>query len=486
MGVHMVSFEFTGGVVAPKNVLASRYASPDMVRVFSDEARIYYERCLWIAIMEGQVRHGLDIPAVNIDDYRKVMDQIDTASINEREKKSRHDVNARIEEFNTLAGHQDIQKGMTSRDLTENVEQLQIRLGMEIIQSRIRATLSKFATRAAEYSSLVMAGRSHNVPAQMITMGKRFSNAGEELLRAYEAIEQLMSRYSLRGIKGPVGTQQDMLDLLGTQEDVEEFELGIANELGFESILGSVGQVYPRSMDFEIITALQRATTGPVNFAKTLRLMSGNELVTEGFVKGQVGSNAMPHKMNAPTSERISGLYAVIAGNTTTASLIAADQWNEGDVSCSVARRVILPDTFYATDGLFQSAMKVLDGMGVYPKLVDIELHRYMPFLATTKALMIAVKAGMGRERAHEIIKEHAVAVALAMREKGQKENDLFDRLDADRDLPVTKLELVEATSKPIEMTGLAETQVARFVVQVEEILAGHTEDVSYKPTLLV
>lgn len=482
----MASFEFTGEVVAPKNVLAARYASPDMVRVFSDEARVYYERCLWVAIMEGQVRHGLDIPAEHIEDYKSVMGRIDLASIAEREKKSRHDVNSRIEEFNALAGHQDIQKGMTSRDLTENVEQLQIRLGMDVVKARMLATLARFATRAAEYSTLVMTGRSHNVPAQMITTGKRFANAGEELLNAYEAVEQLMGRYSLRGIKGPMGTQQDMLDLLGDPEDVEMLEMEIANELGFETILNSVGQVYPRSMDFEIITALQRAVTGPANFAKTLRLMAGQDLATEGFVKGQVGSNAMPHKMNAPTSERISGLYAVIAGNTTTASMIAADQWNEGDVSCSVARRVIIPDTFYAVDGLFQSALKVLDGMGVYPEVVDEELHRYMPFLATTKALMLAVKAGMGREKAHEIIKEHAVAVALAMREEGQKENDLFDRLDADKELPVTKAELVEATSKPIEMTGLAQEQIARFVSRVEELLAENPEAASYKPTLVV
>ncbi len=483
----MSEFEYPGEVRPPVNVLAARYASPDMVRTFSDDAKVYFERGLWIAVMEEQAALGLDIPADAIEAYRQVQPNIDHDSMRRREEVSRHDVNSRIEEFNALAGHQFIQLGMTSRDLTENVEQLQIRLGLDIIHDRIVATLGRFASRVAEYSTIAMAGRSHNVAAQTITLAKRFSNSGEELLLAYDKLNALRGSYPIRGIKGPVGTQQDMLDLFGGDANkVSKFEKRVSKRLGFTSILGSVGQVYPRSLDLDVITALQQAAAGPSSFAKTFRLMAGNELVTEGFKKGQVGSNAMPHKMNAPTSERISSLYALLAGYATTAGHLAGDQWNEGDVSCSAARRVIIPDSFFVADGVFQSTMKVLDNMGAYPQVIANELERYLPFLTTTKALMAAVKAGVGRETAHEIIKEHAVAVALQMREQGTSDNDLFDRLANDPRLPISKQQLIDAIGNPLDLTGLAQSQTAHFVGEVQQIIDKYPNAARYKPTTLV
>ena len=176
---------------------------------------------------------------------------------------------------------------------------------------------------------------------------------------------------------------------------------------------------------------------GPASLATTIRLMAGAELATEGFQPGQVGSSAMPHKMNARSCERVCGLAVVLRGYASMAGELAGAQWNEGDVFCSVVRRVALPDAFYAIDGLFETFLTVLDDFGAYPAVIDRELERYLPFLATTKVLIAAVRAGVGRETAHEVIKEHAVAVALAMREKGQLENDLLDRLAADERLPL-------------------------------------------------
>lgn len=483
----MSVFEYQGSVKTPTNVLAGRYASPEMVAVFSDEAKVFMERGLWIEMMRVQARLGLDIPAQAIEDYIRVQSEIDFDSMRRREEVSNHDVNARIEEFNELAGHQYIQWGMTSRDLTENIEQFQILKGLEIITNRIVATLGRFAFRAIEYSEQAMAGRSHNVAAQTITLGKRFANFGEELIGGYDRVQSLRDGYALRGIKGPVGTQQDMLDLLGGDaEKVTDLEAHIARELGFHSVLGSVGQVYPRSMDFDVISALKQSVAGPGNFANTLRLMAGHELGTEGFKEGQVGSNAMPHKMNATKSERISGLGTVLTGHVAMAAENAAKQWNEGDVSCSVPRRVMIPDAFYAADGIFQTTMTVLDRFGAYPAVIDKELQRYLPFLTTTKVLMAAVKAGVGREDAHRIIKGHAVAVALEMREKGTSDNDLFDRLANDPGLPVTKEELVNAVGNPLELTGLARAQVAQFEDRVATITAKHPEAVGYVPSTVL
>ncbi|MGC1176578.1 MAG: adenylosuccinate lyase [Candidatus Saccharimonadales bacterium] len=483
----MAQFEYQGEITPPENVLASRYASPEMVANFSSEAKVFMERGLWIEIMRQQAELGLNIPEDAIVDYEAVQSDIDMASMREREKTSGHDVNARIEEFNALAGHQKIQFGMTSRDLTENVEQLQIVEGLRIIADRVAATLSRFSMRALEYSELPMSGRSHNVAAQTITLGKRFANFGEELLNGYNRIAALNDNYGLRGIKGPVGTQQDMLDLFEDDaEKVMELERRVADALGFADTLNSVGQVYPRSMDFDVVTALKQATCGPVNFATTLRLMAGHELATEGFKPGQVGSNAMPHKMNAAKSERIASLSAVLAGHVTMASEISSQQWNEGDVSCSAARRVFIPDSFFTTDGIFQTTMTVVDKFGAYPAVIDRELQRYLPFLITTKALMAAVKAGVGRETAHEAIKENAVAVALNMREKGASDNDLLDRLAADSRLPIDKDTLGNAMSKPLELTGLAGPQVAKFVDEVEGIVRHHTDAIDYKPATVL
>jgi adenylosuccinate lyase len=415
--------------------------------------------------------------------YEGVVDQVDLASIADREKITRHDVKARIEEFNALAGFQHIHKGMTSRDLTENVEQLQIVSALEIIRDRTVATLAQLAQLATGYADLAMAARTHNVPAQVTTLGKRFATAANELLLAYQRIVGLLDRYPLRGIKGPVGTSQDMLDLLGGDTGkLAELEQRIADHLGFVQVLVSTGQVYPRSMDFEVISALVQVAAGPSSLATSIRLMAGHELVTEGFQPGQVGSSAMPHKMNTRSCERVNGLAVIIRGYLSMIGELAGDQWNEGDVSCSVVRRVALPDAFFALDGLFQTFLHVLDDFGAFPAVINAELQRYLPFLATTKVLIAAVRHGAGRETAHAAIKEHAIAVALQMRETGRSDNNLLDRLAADPRLGVTRAELDAALADPIELAGTAAQQVSTLVAQIEQIAAAHPRAAAYRP----
>ena len=187
------------------DVLAARYASQPMVELWSPEHKVRLERELWVAVMQAQRDLGVDIPAEAIDDYRAVIDSVDLASIDARERVTRHDVKARIEEFSALAGHEHAHKGMTSRDLTENVEQLQVRRALELVRDRMVTALARLAERAAEHATLVMAGRSHNVAAQATTLGKRFANAGEELLQAYRRVDDLLARYPLRGHQGPGG-----------------------------------------------------------------------------------------------------------------------------------------------------------------------------------------------------------------------------------------------------------------------------------------
>lgn len=473
----------SGVVFDLPNVLASRYASEAMVQIWSPLNKVILERQFWIAVLTAQRDLGIDVPEGVIEDYQRVIDQVDLDSIQTRERVTRHDVKARIEEFNALACQQHIHKGMTSRDLTENVEQLQIRLALSLVRDHVVAALALLAQRASEFAELAVAGRSHNVPAQVTTLGKRFANAAEELLVAYERTENLLARYPLRGIKGPVGTQQDMLDLFqGDASKLDALDRRVAEHLGFDACLDSVGQVYPRSLDFDVVSTLTQLSSAPANFARSLRLMAGAELATEGFQPGQVGSSAMPHKMNARSAERINGFSVILRGYLTMVGGLVGDQWNEGDVSCSVVRRVAIPDAFLAIDGQLETLLTVLADFGAYPAVIDAELRRYLPFLATTKILVAAIKAGVGRETAHEVIKEHAVAAALAIREGGSDDDGLIGRLAGDERIPLDAATLTAAVGDPAGFIGNAPAQVARVVAKIEAITNQHPEAAAYRP----
>ena len=469
------------------DVLAARYASAAMATIWSPEHKIVVERQLWLAVLRAQAELGVTVPHGAIDAYQRVVDQgvdaVDLDSIARRERVTRHDVKARIDEFAALAGHEQIHKGMTSRDLTENVEQLQMRQSLAVVRHKTLAVLARLGRRAAEYEAQVMAGRSHNVAAQATTLGKRFATVADELLVALARLDDLIERYPLRGIKGPVGTAQDMLDLLGGDADkLARLEQSVAGHLGFDRVLDSVGQVYPRSLDFDVLSALVQLAAAPSSLATTIRLMAGNELVTEGFRPGQVGSSAMPHKMNSRSAERVNGFMVVLRGYASMVGELAGDQWNEGDVSCSVVRRVALPDAFFTIDGLLETMLTVLDDFGAFPAVIERELDRYLPFLATTKVLMSAVRAGGGREQAHEAIKENAVAVALEMREKGTDRNDLFERLATDSRLGLSVAELDGLLAEPLTFTGAARAQVAAVVRRIDAVLASDPSAIEYEP----
>ena len=466
------------GENAPVSVLADRYASKEMSQVFAPEQKIIAERKLWLAVARAQSKLGHPISDAVIADYEKVLTKVDLASIDAREKITRHDVKARIEEFNALAGHEAIHAGMTSRDLTENIEALQVRDGLAIVHDKTVALLAALGAKAAQYSDQPIAGRSHNVPAQITTLGKRFASAAEELLYAYERLASLQSRYPMRGIKGPVGTAQDSIDLLGSSDAHQKLEQIIAKELGFGQVLDSTGQIYPRSFDYDVLTTLVQLAAAPSNLATSIRLMAGAELVTEGFKAGQVGSSAMPHKMNTRSCERVNGLAVVLRGYASMISELSGNQWNEGDVACSVVRRVAIADSFYAFDGLMETILTVLKEFGTFPALIDAELERQLPFLATTKILMAAIKAGIGREAAHEVIKEHAIKATIAIREG--KTNTFFDELAADSRIPLDRSALDQLIGQPLEFAGDAQQQVSRVVSRVNAITSQFKEASQY------
>lgn len=459
------------------NVLALRYASAAMRDIWSEHGRIVLEREFWIAVLKAQSDLGIDIPPGVIEAYEKAKDHVDLDSIAAREAISRHDVKARIEEFSALAGYEHIHKGMTSRDLTDNVEQYQILRSLRLVQTKYVALLLKLSDRAQQWKDLVLVGRTHYAAAQPTTLGKRLAMFGEEMLQAYAHLDELCNRYPLRGLKGAVGTGLDQLTLLGNDPaKLDTLQEKVRGHLGFAKEIDAVGQVYPRSLDFEAISSLYQLGSGVANLARTMRLMAGGEMLTEGFAKGQVGSSAMPHKMNTRSTERVNGFQVLLGGYVHMVGSLAGDQWFEGDVSCSVVRRIALPDSFFAFDGMIETMLHVLDDMGAYEAVIERDLERYLPFLSTTTLLMEAVQRGAGREQAHEAIKEHAVAAALALREKGQANNDLAERLAHDDRFPLTHDEINQVLAQSRSLTGLAEKQVEAYSKRVDELALAHPQ----------
>lgn len=468
------------------NVLAERYASPAMKDIWSQQGRVALERDFWIAVMKAQRDLGVPIPAEAIKDYERVKSQIDLASIAKRERVTLHDVKARIEEFSDLAKRQFIHLGLTSRDLTENVEQLQVFRSLKLVQFKTAAALLALSRQAEAHRDLMITGRTHNVPAQPTTFGKRLAMFGQELLIAFTRLEELLNRYPVRGLKGAVGTQLDQLTLLGGDSaKVDQLESRVLKHLGFHASLGAVGQVYPRSLDFEVVTAVYQVAAAMASCATTLRLMAGAGLMTEGFQEGQVGSSAMPHKVNARNCERICGFATVLTGYVAMTSGLAGHQWNEGDVSCSVVRRVALPNACFAIDGALETFITVMRQMEIFSAAVAAENERNLPFLATTTILMEAVKQGAGRETAHEAIKEHALAAAKALR-SGNGDADLLSRLAGDKRIGLGKRMLQAILSENVRFVGAAPHQVDAFVAEVHPLARKHRGAEDYVPGRLL
>jgi len=451
------------------NVLATRYATKEMVAIFDPVNKIIAERKFWITILNFQKKAGLPITDSDIAAYEKVINTVDLASIEKREKASRHDVKARIEEFNALAGVEKIHIGMTSRDLTENIELIQIRDGLNLIRKRTLETLFLLEKNITKYEKTYLVGRSHNIAAQVTTLGKRFATCGEELLFSLTALEELLNRLPLKGLKGPVGSGQDGISALGSAKDLTKMEEVIAKEFGFENTLTSVGQIYPRSIDFEVVSKLLQIAAAPSSMATTIRLMAGSGLASEGFKAGQVGSSAMPHKMNSRSSERINGMMVLLRGYTTMAADLAGDQWNEGDVSCSVVRRVIIPDSFYVADGLLHTFMTILTEFGIFEENVNKELSENLPFLASTQILMSCVKAGMGREIAHEMIKKHATTTT---------QSNFFTSLTSEKDFPLTIDQLNQLIKNPADFAGSAVEQSKAIADAINKVTKGEISKV--------
>jgi len=477
--------------MANPDILSERYATPEMNEIFSEKGKIIAERELWIAVMKAQKELGMNIPSEDIEKFEAARDDVNLDLIKEIERKTKHDVKAKIEAFVRTAGAgQHLHKGLTSRDLTDNVEQMQYRNASRLVFGRNISVLRHMIDNSVKYSEQEITARTHHQAAQPTLLGRRFSMWAEELMFHLGRFEEFIAAYPLRGIKGPVGTQFDMLTLLGSPEKVERLEKIIAEKLEFKKVLNSPGQVYPRSLDYALANHLSQLSSAPENFAKTMRLMAGYGLVNEGFGEGQTGSSAMPYKMNTRSCERICGFSEILKMYADGASRISGDQWEEGDVSCSAPRRVIGPDSFFAADGLCETALTVLNNMGTYEGEIIKEVEKYLPFMATTEILQKAVKAGAGREDAHKAIKKYAIAEAEKMRREGSSTNNLSYLIANDpvfKNAGIAENDIKQILADKEHFIGNAKMQINQVVKEAKDnLLSKYSESAQYEPRAIL
>jgi adenylosuccinate lyase len=433
------------------SIVGKRYASSQMQNIWSAETKVLKERELWIAVMRAQAKLGIDISSEVIAAYESVKTKIDLSSIERREAELKHDVKARIEEFNALSGHQRIHLGLTSRDITENIEGWQIKTSLELTLSSSARLLEELAKKIESYSDLAIVGRTHNVPAQLTTLGRRFASWGEEFLIALENLETLHTNFRVKGIKGAIGTGSDLKAL--HSDNWQEVERAVTDELGTEKTLIAPSQIYPRSLDFQVVASLYQLAAPIALIATNIRLMAGLGLLSEGKADGQVGSSAMPHKNNPRLSERVNGLFILLKGYLTMVSEISGDQWNEGDVSESVVRRVALADSFYTIDAILRSMKKILSELQVNESAISMEVDREIEYLLSSKVLLIASQKGVGREAAHSLILE------TATKSRSSDSKTFFELLAKNKELDLPFSQLQELKSKPQEHLGDASAQ---------------------------
>jgi len=462
------------------SILAKRYASSEMRELWSPEFKIIKEREIWISVLKAQKDIGLDVSEEIIQKYERVKNEVDITSIELREKQTQHDVKARIEEFNALAGCQKIHVGLTSRDVTENAEMLQIKAALELVEFKTKVLLCVLARFAQTHVGLPVVARTHNVPAQISTLGRRFSSWIEELMLSLKHLEELRKRLPAKGIKGAIGTSQDLFELFGSQYFAVEDKFMADNNL--EILLVAPSQIYPRSIDYEVVTSLVQLASAPSNIAINIRLMSGIGQMSEGMEEGQTGSSAMPHKVNSRLSERVNGLLSVLKGNAVMIQELLGNQWNEGDVSCSVVRRIALSDAFYSIDAIFETMVRIMGRIEVFPEVIAREVNEHLPFLSSSRILAELVRKGFGREDAHAILKRHSLVAAKHFRETG--ENNLLKLIAADDKLKLTLSEL-KGFLEYSSATELATTQAMKVIARALEESKSIPNASSYRPSEL-
>lgn len=453
--------------------LSGRYASPQMQEIWSQQRKIGTWRRLWLALAESEQELGLDITDEQVAELRDHLDDIDFEAAAAYEKDLRHDVMAHIHVLGDIAptARPIIHLGATSQFVNCNTEMLQLRDATQLITTKLAKVICNLGTFAKEYRDLPTLGFTHYQPAQPTTVGKRATMWAQDLALTLEDLEFRLTAMRFRGIRGATGTQASFLDLFGGDHDkVVALDKLVTEKMGWSSDkqLSVTGQTYPRIVDAHILSSLAAVAATAHKFATDLRLLANRGELEEPFEKKQIGSSAMAYKRNPMRCERVCALARFVMNMPPNALQTAAVQWMERTLDDSANRRLILPESFLALDGLLDVLCNITNGLIVHESKVQANLHQEMPFLATERLMMEAVKLGADRQDAHEVVRQHAIEVARCIKEDGA-ENDLLERLSCEA--MFKDVDLTMAT-EPSDYIGRAPQQVDAFCDEIIEPIA--------------
>ena len=468
--------------------LASRYASREMLYIFSPDKKFTTWRRLWIALARAEMELGLPITQGQIDEMEREKDHINYDLAQQKEKELRHDVMAHIHAYGALcpSAMPIIHLGATSCYVGDNTDVILMKQGLEIVRRKVLNVMDLLARFAEKYKALPALAYTHLQPAQLTTVGKRATLWLNELYMDFEEIEHRIGTLALLGSKGTTGTQASFMELLGGDSGkIRQIEQDIASEMGFTRVVPVSGQTYSRKMDYMVVSTLSGIAQTASKFSYDMRLLQNFKEMEEPFEASQIGSSAMPYKRNPMRCERITSLSRYVMVDTLNTAITAATQWFERTLDDSANRRIAVSEAFLGIDAILNIMMNVCDGLVVYEKVIRARVMNELPFMATENIMMDAVKRGGDRQQLHEKLRVHSQAAARVVKEEGGK-NDLIDRIASDPAFMVTREE-IEAILDPANFTGRSEDQVEEFLRDViRPVLEANRELLGEKQELTV
>ncbi|MBN2133589.1 MAG: adenylosuccinate lyase [Sedimentisphaerales bacterium] len=446
--------------------LVERNASREMAELFGPQKKFSTWRRLWLELARAQKKLGLDIRQSQINQMARHLDDIDFRKAARYEKKFRHDVMAHVYTFGDAAPKAApiIHLGATSCYVGDNAELIIMREALELVAGKLAAVIHLLAGFAEQYRAMPTLGFTHYQPAQLTTVGKRATLWCQEFALDLHEIEHRLSTLPFRGVKGTTGTQASYLALFGGRHTkVKQLDKEVAAAFGFKKLCPVTGQTYPRKIDTLIVNALASIAQSAHKLCNDVRLLANLKEMEEPFEKSQIGSSAMAYKRNPMRSERVTALSRLVLSLATSPPMTASEQWLERTLDDSANRRVVLAEAFLAVDGILQILLNVLDGLVVYPKVIEARVAAELPFMATENILMAAVQARGDRQALHERIRLHSQAAAAQVKKFGRP-NDLIGRLRSD--IAFAKIDF-EKVLDPQAYIGRAPQQVDEFLKTV-------------------
>lgn len=468
--------------------LCSRYASKEMKHLFSNDVKFSTWRKLWIALAEAEMELGLNITEQQIDELKAHADDINYDVATEREKVCRHDVMSHVYAYGMQCPSAKgiIHLGATSCYVGDNTDIIVMTEALKLIRKRLVSLIAVLSKFAYEHRSLPTLAFTHFQSAQPTTVGKRATLWLNDLLTDLEEVEHRISQMALLGCKGTTGTQASFLELFdGDHAKCKELDKKIAQKMGFDNVVPVSGQTYSRKTDSLVLNVLSSIAQSATKFSSDIRLLAHLKEIEEPFEKGQIGSSAMAYKRNPMRCERIAALARYVICDCMNPAITASAQWLERTLDDSANKRISVPEAFLATDAVLSLYLNVVDGLVVYPKVIEAHLNNELPFMATENIMMNAVKKGGDRQELHEKIRQHSVAAASRIKVEGLS-NDLVDRIAADESFNMSKDEIVEIL-KPENFIGRAPEQTEDFINEfINPVLEKYNDELGFKAQINV